>query len=90
MNICSFTFFTVFSFVPRVAGAWAHDADATAPALGIDALRRRHVALGALPATVTEAAAFGVLPVAAAQHRAGRCEIKHHEEIQIKVFIKAL
>jgi len=76
VNIYLFTFFTVFSFVPGVAGTRAHDANAPAPTLGIDALSCRHVALGALPAAVTQAASFGVLPVATTQHRAGCCEIK--------------
>lgn len=64
-------FFTVFSFVSRVAGTRAHDANAPAPTLGIDALSCRHITLGALPAAVTQAAPFGVLPIATAQHWAG-------------------
>lgn len=86
VNIYLFTFFTVFSFISGVAGARAHDANATAPALGINALRCRHVALGALPAAVAEAASFGVLPVAAAQYRAGCCGIKHDRKIWIEFF----
>lgn len=66
-----FTFLAVLAFVPRVAGTGAHDADAAAPALRVDALRGGHVALGALPAAEAQAAALGVLPVAAAQHGAG-------------------
>lgn len=65
------SFFTIFSFVSGVAGAGAHDADATAPTLWVNALRGGHVALGALPAAEAQAAALGVLPVAAAQHRTG-------------------
>lgn len=72
-----FTFLTVLSFVPWVASTRAHDADAPAPALRVDALRGRHVALRALPAAEAQAASLRVLPVAAAQDRTGRCEIKH-------------
>lgn len=90
VNIYSFTFFTVFSFVSGIAGTGAHDADAPAPALGIDALSCGHVTLGALPAAVAQAASFGVLPIATAQHRAGCCERKHGRQNKINFFAKAL
>lgn len=90
VNIYSFTFFTVFSFISRVAGARAHDANASAPALGINALCCRHVALRALPAAVAEAASLGVLPVAAAQDWAGCCGIKHDGKIRIEFFSSTL
>jgi len=64
-------FFTIFSFVSRVASARAHDADPTPPALRVNALRGGHVALGALPAAEAETAALGVLPVATTQHGTG-------------------
>ena len=76
-----FTFFAVFSFVSGVASTRAHDTNPTTPALRVDTLRRGHVALGALPAAETEAAALGVLAVAATQHRTGCCEIEHDRGI---------
>ena len=81
VNMGVFTFFAILSFVSRVAGARAHDANPTPPALRVNALRSGHIALGALPAAETEAAAFGVLSVAAAQHRTGCCEIKHDRRV---------
>lgn len=62
-------FFTIFSFVPRVASARAHDANPTTPTLRVNALGSRHITLGALPATETQAAALGVLPIATTEHR---------------------
>ena len=76
-----FTLFTIFSFVSGVAGAGAHDADATVPTLRVNALRSGHVALGALPATEAQAATLGVLPVAAAQHWTGCCKIDHDRAV---------
>lgn len=67
------TFLTVLALVSGVADAGAHDADAVAPAVDVDALVGRHVALGAFPAAVTLAATPRVLPVPAAQHRTGGC-----------------
>jgi len=51
------TLFTVVPLVASVADAGAHNADAVSTAVDVDALVGRHVALGALPATVALAAA---------------------------------
>lgn len=67
------TFLTVLALVAGVADAGAHDADAVAPAVDVDALVGRHVALGAFPAAVALAAAPRVLSVPTAQHRTGGC-----------------
>lgn len=80
-----FTFFAIFSFVSGVASTRAHDANPTAPALRVDALRRGHIAFCALPAAETQATALGVLAVAATQHRTGCCEIKHGRGIISRV-----
>lgn len=77
-----FTFFTVLSFVSRVANTRAHDTNPTTPALRVDTLRIWYITLGALPATETEAAALGVLAVATTQHWTGCCEIKHDRGIR--------
>lgn len=65
------SFFTVFSFVSRVASTRAHDTNPTTPALRVNTLGSRHITLGALPAAETEAAALGVLAVATTQHWTG-------------------
>lgn len=77
-----FTFFTVFSFVSRVASARAHDANPTTPTLRVNALGSRYITLGALPATEAQAAALGVLPVATTEHWTGRCEMTYDREGQ--------
>lgn len=68
------TFLAVLALVSGVADAGAHDADAVAAAVDVDALVGRHVALGAFPAAVALAAAPRVLSVPAAQHRTGGCK----------------
>lgn len=85
VNIDMFTFLTVFSFVSRVTSARAHDANPTTPALRVNALGRRHVTLGALPATEAQAAALGVLPVATTEHRTGCCEMTQDRGISSHV-----
>lgn len=80
-----FTFFTIFSFVPRVASARAHDANPTTPTLRVNALGSRHITLGALPATETQAAALGVLPIATTEHRTSCCEITQDRTVNSHV-----
>ena len=71
LNRRRLTFLAVVPLVARVAGAGAHDADAVAPAVDVDALRVGHVALRALPPAEAQASPPGVLAVPAAQHGAG-------------------
>lgn len=76
------TLLAVVALVARVADAGSHDADAVASAVDVHALVGRHVALCALPAAVALAAATRVLPVSAAQHRAGGCHTARHNTMQ--------
>lgn len=67
----SFTFFAVLALVAGVADAGAHDAGAMVAAGHIDALAGGHVALGALPAAVTQTPALHVLAVPTTEDGAG-------------------
>lgn len=90
VNVYVFTFLTVFSFVSRIAGTRAHDANPTTPTLRVNALGGRHITLCTFPTTVTETASFGILSVSTAQYWAGCCEIKHDRRLNAILFNQAL
>lgn len=82
-HLTTLALLTADALVGRVAHAGALDAVPMIGAGGVDALVLLNVTLGSLPTRVAQAVALLVLPITAAQHRAGVCNDMVHLGSQV-------